>query len=64
MVCFPKCVEEAVRYNLPIDPSIYDETPAPVESAPEPEIEVVHSQSLFQDNEEEMEAVHVIAVTD
>ena len=64
IVCFPKCIEEAVRYNLPIDPSIYDETPAPTESVTEPEIEVVHSQSLFPIEEEEMETVHIVAVSD
>lgn len=67
VICFPQVVEEAVRFNIPFDPSPFMEVKPPspeVAEIEEAEFIVESSQSLFPTEEESMETVEVIAVND
>ena len=67
VICFPQVVEEAVRFNIPFDPSPFMEVKPPSPEAAENEAAefiVESSQSLFPIEEESMETVEVIAVND
>ena len=61
IVIFPKEIEEGVRYDTVVDSLKFDETP----HRPNEDFHVVNSESLSPiAEEEEMEVIEIVAVTD